>query len=122
MTWITRMGPAFALIAVISLTPHMAHATEAFSGARDLKGWCDNMDMDDVHWGLCVGSITAVHDAAMTYQGFEDMSQLVCTTDTTTRGHVVMAVRTYMDAHPEDLDYSLGDVVLAALVEEFPCD
>jgi len=122
MTWILRTTTTLFLFAALSFSPHTTFATEAFSGAHDLKGWCDNMDMDDVHWGLCVGSITAVHDAAMTYQGFEDMSQLVCTTDTTTRGNVVMAVRSYMDDHPEDLDYSLGDVVLAALIDKFPCD
>jgi len=121
MTWILRTAITFFLFAVISVTPLMANATEAFSGARDLKGWCDNMDEDDVHWGLCVGSITAVHDTAMTYQGFDDMSQLICTTDTTTRGNVVTAVRSYMDEHPEDLDYSLGDVVMAALIESYPC-
>ena len=122
MTWTLRKGAALLLLAAITFTPHTALATEAFSGARDLKGWCDNMDADDVHWGLCVGSITAVHDTAMTYQGFDDMSQLICTTDKTTRGNVVTAVRTYMDEHPEDLDYSLGDVVLAALIESYPCD
>lgn len=122
MTWTFRAATALFLFAVINFTPQATLATEAFSGARDLKGWCDNMDMDDVHWGLCVGSVTAAHDVAMTYQGFEDMSQLICTTTTTTRGNVVMAVRAYMDDHPEDLDYSLGDVVLAALIEKFPCD
>jgi len=122
MTWIFRAGAALFLFAVINFTPQTTLATEAFSGARDLKGWCDNMDADDVHWGLCVGSITAAHDVAMTYQGFDDMSQLICTSDTTTRGNVVMAVRSYMDDHPEDLDYSLGDVVMAALIEKFPCD
>jgi len=122
MTWTLRAAAAlFLFVALNLISPHVL-ATEAFSGARDLKGWCDNMDMDDVHWGLCVGSITAAHDVAMTYQGFDDMSQLICTTTTTTRGAVVTAVRAYMDDHPEDLDYSLGDVVLAALIEKFPCD
>jgi len=122
MAWTDRIAAALLLMTAIGFTPHLALTTEAFSGARDLKGWCDNMEMDDVHWGLCVGSITAAHDTIMTYQGFEDMNELVCATDTTTRGDVVNAVRAYMEDHPEELDYSLGDVVLAALIDRFPCN
>ncbi|HEY9079669.1 Rap1a/Tai family immunity protein [Magnetovibrio sp.] len=122
MTWALRAASALLLFAALALPPHSASATEAFSGARDLRGWCGNMAVDDVHWGLCVGSITAVHDTVMTYQGFDDMNQLVCTNETTTRGDVVTRVMQYMDDHPEDMEYSLGDVVLAALIEYYPCE
>ena len=79
------------------------------------------MERDDIHWGLCVGSITAAHDMVMTYQNFDDMNKLVCIQSEDTRGDVVAAVIDYMAENPESLDYSLGDLVLSALMERFPC-
>jgi len=121
MTWTVRALTALVFVALLGLPPHPASATEAFSGARDLTGWCANMERDDIHWGLCVGSITAAHDIIMTYQAQVDMEQLVCTSDETTRGDVVNAVIAYMNEHPEEQDYSLGDVITSALMDKFPC-
>lgn len=121
MTWTTRAWAALLFVAFFGFPPHPATATEAFSGARDLMGWCANMERDDIHWGLCVGSVTAAHDIIMTYQAQDDMEQLVCTTDETTRGDVVGAVIEYIHEHPEELDFSLGDVVATALIDKFPC-
>ena len=98
-----------------------ALATDAFSGAEDLQGWCSSMEKDDVHWGLCVGSITAVHDTIMTYQSFEDMRKIVCVGPNITRGDLVITVMEYMQDHPENMDFSLGDVVFTALREAYPC-
>lgn len=116
----TRLLSALALVAFALATP--AHATDGFASGRDLKNWCDNMDMNDVHWGLCVGSITAAHDMVMTYQNAGVANDLVCTTMDHTRGDVVFAVVDYLNRNPYDLDYSLGDVVLSAMIEQFPCD
>lgn len=121
MTVLRHLFVSSVLLILFVSAPPPASSTEAFSGAADLKGWCENMDHDDVHWGLCVGSITAAHDMVMTYQNFEDMADLVCIRPTDTRGDVVTAVMEYMDEHPEELDYSLGDLVLAALIDKFPC-
>lgn len=38
-----------------------------------------------------------------------------------TRGDAVFAVIEYMDENPDELEYSLGDVVLSGLSEKFPC-
>lgn len=119
---LTVILAALVLGFTLALTPAPAAATDGFASGLDLKGWCDNMDMDDIHWGLCVGSITAAHDVVMTYQSSGVAQELVCTTLTDTRGDVVHAVIAYLDEHSGELDYSLGDVVLSALVEQFPCD
>lgn len=111
---------ALCLSLIVLGTPP-AVATEAFSGGESLKGWCDNMDDRDLHWGLCVGSIISAHDTIMAYQNFENMEQLVCIAPEVTRGEVVAAVIDYMNMHPEDLDYSLGDLVLVALIARYPC-
>ena len=113
-----------AVLTAMTLTwsPMPALATDGFASGYDLKSWCDNMDMDDVHWGLCVGSITASHDMVMTYQAAGVANNLVCTTMDHTRGDVVYAVVDYLKTHPMELEYSLGDVVLSALIERFPCD
>ena len=108
---------AIALMAA----PAPAQATDGFASGQDLLGWCENMDMDDIHWGLCVGSITAAHDMVMTYQAIGDVHSVVCTSMSHTRGDVVGAVINYMHENPGDLDYSLGDVVLSALANKFPC-
>lgn len=114
--------PILTFIAVLSLcVPLSTHATEAFSSGAELKGWCDNMERDDIHWGMCVGSITAAHDMVMSYQNFEDMNQLVCVPSDTSRADAIKAVIAYMKDHPEDLDFSLGDLVLSALIDKFPC-
>lgn len=97
-------------------------ATDGFASGLDLKGWCDNMDLNDIHWGLCVGSITAAHDVIMSYQEAGAVNTVVCTTLSITRGDAVFAVVDYLNENPNDLDYSLGDVVLTALAEKFPCD
>lgn len=107
---------------LFAFTPLKAQATDGFASGTDLKGWCDNMDLDDLHWGLCVGSITAAHDVVMTYQAADVAKELVCTATSQTRGEVVAAVIEYMQENPDELDYSLGDVVLSALVEKFPCN
>lgn len=111
---------ALPVLALLALSPVAAEATDGFSGGDDLKGWCDNMDLDDIHWGLCVGSITAAHDVIMTYQS-AGVTMIVCTETKHTRGDVVQAVIDYMNENPNELDYSLGDVVLSALVEKYPC-
>jgi len=97
-------------------------ASDGFASGTNLKDWCDNLERNDIHWGLCVGSITAAHDMVMTYQAADVALQVVCTDMTTTRGDVVVSVIDYLHEHPNELDYSLGDVVLSALVEKFPCD
>ena len=120
---LSRLLPTLALVACGALAlPGPAQATDGFASGRDLKNWCDNMDMNDVHWGLCVGSITAAHDMVMTYQSAGVANDLVCTTMEHTRGDVVFAVVDYLNRNTFDLDYSLGDVVLSALIEQFPCD
>ncbi|HEY9163341.1 MAG TPA: Rap1a/Tai family immunity protein [Magnetovibrio sp.] len=111
---------ALPVLIALALGPVPAQATDGFSGGNDLKGWCDNMDADDIHWGLCVGSITAAHDMVMTYQE-AGVQTVVCTTRDHTRGDVVQAVIDYLNENPDELDYSLGDVVLSALVEKYPC-
>ncbi|MCW8917124.1 MAG: Rap1a/Tai family immunity protein [Magnetovibrio sp.] len=105
----------------VMATP-VGHATEAFSGAEDLRGWCSSMDNDDVHWGLCVGSVAAAHDTIMTYQSFDDMRKIVCVNPTITRGDLVITVMEFMETHPEYMDLSLGDVVFSALREAYPCN
>ncbi len=115
-----RMIPA--LLGLLLFLSPQAYATDAFSGAEDLYGWCSSMDKDDVHWGLCVGSVTAVHDTIMTYQSFEDMRQIVCIGPSISRGDLVIAVMEYMHDHPEDMDLSLGDVVFSALRRTYPCE
>ena len=114
-----RLIPAF--LGLLFLMPPSAQATDAFSGAEDLYGWCSSMDKDDVHWGLCVGSVTAVHDTIMTYQSFEDMRQIVCIGPSISRGDLVITVMEYMRVHPENMDFSLGDAVFTALRETYPC-
>lgn len=109
-------------VAALLLAVSPAQATDGFASGTDLKGWCDHMDVDDLHWGLCVGSITAAHDVVMSYQASGVTKEIVCTTMTHTRSDAVYAVIAYMQENPEDLDYSLGDVVLSALVEKFPCE
>ena len=117
-----RTLPIFAaILAVLSFAPLSANATDGFASGADLKQWCDNMDMDDIHWGLCVGSITAAHDIIMTYQASGAANDLVCTQMAHTRGDVVFAVMEYMKEHPESLEYSLGDAVLSAMIDKFPC-
>ena len=111
-----------ASVVALSSAPAPAHATDGFASGSDLKGWCDNMEMDDIHWGLCVGSITAAHDVVMTYQNAGVGGQAVCTLISTSRNDVIQAVVEYMEQHPDELEYSLGDVVLSAMVEKFPCD
>ena len=112
-----------ALLAAVLLafTPAPSYATEGFANGYDLKGWCDNMEMDDIHWGLCVGSITAAHDVIMTYQQSGVAQGVVCTPEGVTRGDAVYAVIDYLKANPGELQYSLGDVVVSALAEKFPC-
>lgn len=61
------LAAPFMALALFTATPP-ALATDGFASGADLKGWCDHMDLDDIHWGLCVGSITAAHDVIMTYQ------------------------------------------------------
>lgn len=107
--------------ALMSALPGPALATDGFANGHDLNEWCSHMDLDDLNWGLCVGSITAGHDVIMTYQNFADVRQVVCTTEETSRGDVVFAVVEYMKENPSELEYSLGDVVLSALVDKFPC-
>lgn len=106
---------------LLTLLPLPAMATEGFSDGHELLEWCDAMETEDISWGLCVGSITAVHDTIMTYQNADAVNIVVCTTMMTTRGDVVKAVISNMRRNPEQLDYALGDVVLEALAEEFPC-
>jgi len=108
---------ALALLAF----PLSATATDGFASGADLKGWCDNMELNDIHWGLCVGSITAAHDVVMTYQQADAANEVVCTTMSATRADLVYAVIEYMDENAHDLDYSLGDVVLSAMADKFPC-
>ena len=110
-----------ASVLALSSAPAPAHATDGFASGLDLKGWCDNMNMDDIHWGLCVGSITAAHDVVMTYQNAGLGGQAVCTAMSTSRNDVVQAVIEYMAQHPDELEYSLGDVTLSAMAEKFPC-
>lgn len=120
----TLCSQIFVLVASIfflAATLAPAHATDGFANGSDLKGWCDNMDMDDIHWGLCVGSITAAHDVVMTYQNAGVGGQAVCTLMSNSRNDIIQAVIEYMKQHPDDLEYSLGDVVLSALVDKFPC-
>ena len=121
MTKFTPWALAGALALSVAVCAPTAAATEAFSGGADLKLWCDNMDRDDIYWGLCVGSITAAHDMIMSYQNFEDAHELVCIAPETSRGDIVFAVREHINEHPEQLDYSLGDLVLTALINKFPC-
>lgn len=112
---------ALPVVIALALAPVPAQATDGFSSGHDLKGWCDNMEADDIHWGLCVGSITAAHDVVMSYQAV-GVQTIVCTTMDHSRGDVVEAVIEYLQEYPDELDFSLGDVVLSALVERFPCD
>jgi len=111
---------SLALSAFLITTP--TQATDGFANGLDLKGWCDNMDLNDIHWGLCVGSITAAHDVIMSYQQADAVNTVVCTTLDITRGDAVFAVIDYLNENPGELDYSLGDVVLTALAEKFPCE
>ena len=106
---------------LLAFTPATTQATEGFANGNDLKGWCENMEMDDIHWGLCVGSITAAHDVIMTYQEAGATARVVCTPETITRGDAVYAVIDYLQENPGELQYSLGDVVVSALAEKFPC-
>lgn len=115
---IIRIVTAFFMAAALA---RPALATEGFASGLDLKGWCDNMGLDDVHWGLCVGSITAAHDVVMSYQGFGISAEAVCTKSNHARADVIEAVIAYMRENPDKLEHSLGDVVLTALVEKFPC-
>ena len=108
-----------ALFSALTLSSP-THGTEAFSGAEDLYGWCSSMDKDDVHWGLCVGSVAAAHDTIMTYQSFEEMRQVICIGPNTSRGDLVITVMEYMNDNPNVIDYSLGDVVFSALREAYP--
>lgn len=115
--------PVIAVVlAVLAFTPAPAGATDGFASGADLKSWCDNMDMDDIHWGLCVGSITAAHDVIMTYQASGAANDLVCTYMQHTRGDVVFAVMEFLKENPEYMDYSLGDAVLSAMIDKFPCE
>lgn len=106
----------------LGLFAHPAYATDGFASGGDLKLWCDNMDLKDVHWGLCVGSITAAHDVIMSYQNAGVGVGLVCTQMSQTRGDVVFAVIEYLNENPDHVDYSLGDAVLSALMAKFPCE
>lgn len=127
MTRFTRTFSRTALVvficmgAAILLPLPAAHATDGFANGADLKEWCNTMETDDVMWGLCVGSITAGHDMVMTYQESGSVNKVVCTSKHITRGDAVDAVVKYLADHPEDLKYSLGDVVLSALADAFPC-
>lgn len=115
------LTPLTALLLIASPAP--ASATDGFASGLDLKGWCDNMDLDDIHWGLCVGSITAAHDVIMTYQSVSGKDNAtVCTSMSHTRGDVVFAVIDYLHENADQLDYSLGDVMLSALIDKFPCE
>lgn len=113
--------PIVIAAALIALAPAPSQATEGFANGYDLKGWCDNMEMDDIHWGLCVGSITAAHDVVMTYQQAGATDRVICTPEGITRGDAVYAVIDYLYEHERDLEYSLGDVVVSALADKFPC-
>ena len=121
MQAVLRLTAIVAALCAPLLWGAPAAATDGFSNGYDLKGWCDNMDMDDIHWGLCVGSITAGHDMIMTYQNAADVRIVVCTPEGVTRGDVVYAVIDYLAETEDDLQYSLGDVVFAAMAEKFPC-
>ena len=109
------------VVALVLLFSPPAFATDAFSGAEDLYGWCSSMDKDDVHWGLCVGSVAAVHDTIMTYQSFEEMREVICIGADVSRGDLVITVMEYMTENPDVMDYSLGDVVFTALRDAYPC-
>ena len=122
MPYMLRLFRAIVTAVALLALPLPAFATDGFASGADLKGWCDNMELDDIHWGLCVGSITAAHDIVMTYQQADAANEVVCTTMSTTRADVVYAVIQYMDENAHDLDYSLGDVVLSAMADKFPCD
>ena len=111
-----------ATLALSLLAALPAQATDGFASGGDLKLWCDNMHLDDVHWGLCVGSITAAHDIVMTYQNAGVAEGLVCTSMDQTRGDVVYAVTEFLKENPDHWDYSLGDAVLSALIDKFPCE
>lgn len=111
----------FAILSLSLIIVPTANATEGFANGADLKTWCDDMDNDDVHWGLCVGSITAAHDVVMTYQSVGAAKRVVCTPQGVSRGDAVTAVIQYLRDNPDELIYSLGDVVVAALAEKFPC-
>lgn len=111
-----------AIVALPLIATRPALATDGFASGGDLKLWCDNMHLDDVHWGLCVGSITAAHDIVMTYQNAGVAQGLVCTATSQTRGDVVDAVIQFLKDNPDHWDYSLGDAVMSALIEKFPCE
>lgn len=114
--------PTVALAALLlAFSPAAATATDGFASGTDLKGWCENMELDDIHWGLCVGSITAGHDIIMTYQEADAANEVVCTTMAHTRADVVFSVIEYLNENHGDLGYSLGDVLLSALIDKFPC-
>lgn len=117
----TPLASPAELLTLASIVEKETAVPEGFANGLDLKGWCDNMDMDDIHWGLCVGSITAAHDVVMTYQQAGATNRVVCTPDGVTRGDAVYAVIGYLRENPDELQYSLGDVVVSALAEKFPC-
>jgi len=110
----------FALVGLM-LVPAGASATEGFSTGKDLQKWCQDMNTDDTAWGLCVGSITAVHDTIMTYQNTGTVKVVVCPPAQSTREDTLKAVLAYIEEEPQGLIYSLGDFVFAALAGKWPC-
>lgn len=89
----------------------------AFKDGQDLKRYCAE-DASHAEQAACFAYILGIADllAGHDVKGFE-----VCFPADADLRKIVAKTGSYLDAHPERLDYPPNELVLDALVEAFPC-
>ena len=87
-----------------------------FLTGNDLYARCQQSDQT-----ICVAYIIGISDAMNGLENAETIRPKLCTTATVTPAQERDVVVTYLQRHPETRHQEAGGLVLAALIEAFPC-
>ena len=80
---------------------------------HDFKKTC-TQESDEYVATICSSFVIGVAQAGIS-------NRIICTPENVTNGQALAVVTKYMNDHPENLHVGASDLVVASLMEAFPC-
>ncbi|MEH6590713.1 MAG: Rap1a/Tai family immunity protein [Halioglobus sp.] len=107
------------LIALLHSSGSWANSGAWLTGDELLRT-CQGSD-DSYKQGMCAGYILGAADATTIWELWQDLSSNICISSDVKIGTVIDAVVAHMNAHPHELHFDAGSIVLNALIKRYPC-